>query len=136
MLRKDKLWSPGFIILEQSQLVSPAGDTVYGIVLGFWVLSATGSTALMGILMACVSGGALIGYALLSAATIRAVDRMKVFSTTSFLFYALPVRTVIKSAFVLSLAVTLPADFSHAFRSYIKTDHTPPIGRSATEDAQ
>lgn len=29
--RQDKLWSPGFIILWQSRLVSTAGDAVYGI---------------------------------------------------------------------------------------------------------
>ncbi len=50
--RQDKLWSPGFITLWQSQLVSSAGDAVYGIALGFWVLSETGSTALMGALLA------------------------------------------------------------------------------------
>jgi MFS family permease len=49
---KDRLWTPRFIILWQSQLVSTAGDAVYGIALGFWVLSQTGSTALMGALMA------------------------------------------------------------------------------------
>lgn len=36
----------------QSQLVSTAGDAIYSIALGFWVLTATGSTALMGTLMA------------------------------------------------------------------------------------
>lgn len=41
-----------FFILWQGQLVSTAGDAVYGIALGFWILAATGSTALMGTLMA------------------------------------------------------------------------------------
>lgn len=50
--RRDRLWSPGFITLWQSQLVSTAGDAAYGIALGFWVLSETGSTAMMGALLA------------------------------------------------------------------------------------
>ncbi len=49
---KEKLWSPSFLILWQSQLVSTVGDAIYSIALGFWVLSVTGSTALMGTLMA------------------------------------------------------------------------------------
>lgn len=52
MPRKERIWTSGFVILWQSQLVSTVGDAVYGIALGFWVLSATGSTALMGALMA------------------------------------------------------------------------------------
>jgi DHA3 family macrolide efflux protein-like MFS transporter len=47
-----KLWTRNFFILWQSQLVSTLGDAAYSIALGFWVLSATGSTALMGTLMA------------------------------------------------------------------------------------
>ncbi len=50
--KKEKLWTLGFFILWQSQLVSTLGDAVYNIALGFWVLSVTGSTALMGMLMA------------------------------------------------------------------------------------
>lgn len=49
---KDKLWTPSFLILWQGQLVSTLGDAIYSIALGFWVLSVTGSTALMGLLMA------------------------------------------------------------------------------------
>lgn len=49
---KEKLWTSSFLILWQGQLVSTLGDTVYSIALGFWVLSVTGSTALMGTLMA------------------------------------------------------------------------------------
>ncbi len=52
MEKNEKLWSPSFIILWQSQLVSTLGDAVYSIALGFWVLAVTGSTALMGLLMA------------------------------------------------------------------------------------
>lgn len=47
-----KLWTKNFFILWQSQLVSTLGDAAYSVALGFWVLSETGSTALMGSLMA------------------------------------------------------------------------------------
>jgi len=49
---KEKLWTPSFFILWQGQLVSTMGDAIYSIALGFWVLATTGSTALMGTLMA------------------------------------------------------------------------------------
>ncbi|UOO37051.1 MFS transporter [Oscillospiraceae bacterium CM] len=52
MTNREKLWTPGFLVLWQSQLVSTVGDAVYAIALGFWVLATTGSTALMGMLMA------------------------------------------------------------------------------------
>jgi DHA3 family macrolide efflux protein-like MFS transporter len=52
MEKKDKLWTRSFLILWQGQLVSTMGDAVYSIALGFWVLAVTGSTALMGTLMA------------------------------------------------------------------------------------
>ncbi len=48
----EKLWTRSFLILWQGQLISTLGDAVYSIALGFWVLSVTGSTALMGTLMA------------------------------------------------------------------------------------
>jgi MFS transporter, DHA3 family, macrolide efflux protein len=48
----EKLWTPNFLILWQGQFVSVLGDVVYSIALGFWVLAVTGSTALMGTLMA------------------------------------------------------------------------------------
>lgn len=50
--KSEKLWTPSFFILWQGQLVSTIGDAIYSIALGFWVLSVTGSTALMGTLMA------------------------------------------------------------------------------------
>ena len=52
MEKTDKLWTRSFLILWQGQLVSTMGDAVYSIALGFWVLAVTGSTALMGTLMA------------------------------------------------------------------------------------
>ncbi|MBN2621353.1 MFS transporter [candidate division WOR-3 bacterium] len=50
-----KLWNWNFVLLWQGQLVSALGDTVYAIALGFWILSVTGSTAIMGTLMAVSS---------------------------------------------------------------------------------
>jgi Arabinose efflux permease len=50
--KNGKLWTRSFLILLQAQFVSSFGDAVYGIALGFWVLAVTGSTALMGTLMA------------------------------------------------------------------------------------
>lgn len=49
---RDRLFTLGFFLMWQGQLVSTLGDAVYSIALGFWVLAATGSTALMGTLMA------------------------------------------------------------------------------------
>ena len=50
--QKSKLWNMNFLLLWQGQLVSNFGDSVYDIALGFWILAKTGSTGLMGILMA------------------------------------------------------------------------------------
>jgi MFS transporter, DHA3 family, macrolide efflux protein len=47
-----RLWNSSFLLLWQGQLVSAVGDAFYSIALGFWVLAETGSTALMGTLMA------------------------------------------------------------------------------------
>lgn len=47
-----KFWNLNFILLWQGQLVSNFGDSVYDIALGFWILAKTGSTGLMGMLMA------------------------------------------------------------------------------------
>lgn len=49
---KSKLWNMNFILLWQGQFVSNFGDSIYDIALGFWILAKTGSTGLMGILMA------------------------------------------------------------------------------------
>jgi MFS family permease len=49
------LWNRNFLLLWQGQLVSSLGDVVYEIALGFWVLAATGSTAVMGALMAATA---------------------------------------------------------------------------------
>jgi MFS transporter, DHA3 family, macrolide efflux protein len=48
----EKVWTRNFLLLWQGQLVSILGDVVYAIALGFWILQKTGSTALMGGLMA------------------------------------------------------------------------------------
>jgi DHA3 family macrolide efflux protein-like MFS transporter len=49
---RPRLWNASFYLLWQGQLVSALGDAVYAIALGFWVLNKTGSTAIMGTLMA------------------------------------------------------------------------------------
>jgi MFS transporter, DHA3 family, macrolide efflux protein len=49
---RERLWTLNFLLLWQGQLVSILGDVVYGIALGFWVLAVTGSTGLMGGLLA------------------------------------------------------------------------------------
>jgi MFS transporter, DHA3 family, macrolide efflux protein len=49
------VWSRNFFLLWQGQLVSAVGDIVYSIALGFWILEKTGSTALMGTLMAATA---------------------------------------------------------------------------------
>lgn len=51
-IKSEKLWTKSFLILWQSQFISALGDAAYSIALGFWVLYITGSTALMGLLMA------------------------------------------------------------------------------------
>jgi MFS family permease len=50
-----KLWNLNFFLLWQGQFVSAVGDVIYEIALGFWVLAVTGSTGLMGILMAAAT---------------------------------------------------------------------------------
>ena len=50
--KTPSLWTRNFLLLWQGQLVSSLGDNFYAIALGFWVLEKTGSTGLMGTLMA------------------------------------------------------------------------------------
>jgi DHA3 family macrolide efflux protein-like MFS transporter len=54
-IAKPKLWNLNFFLLWQGQFVSAMGDVAYSIALGFWILAMTGSTALMGTLMAASS---------------------------------------------------------------------------------
>ncbi len=49
---KEKLWTLNFFLLWQGQMVSTFGSSIYSIILGFWVLDKTGSTAVMGSMMA------------------------------------------------------------------------------------
>jgi MFS family permease len=50
--KKEKLWTWNFFLLWQGQLVSAFGDIAYSLALGFWIFAKTGSTGLMGTLMA------------------------------------------------------------------------------------
>jgi DHA3 family macrolide efflux protein-like MFS transporter len=50
--KKLRLFTKNFFLLWQGQLVSSIGDVMYSLALGFWVLQKTGSTAIMGLLMA------------------------------------------------------------------------------------
>jgi DHA3 family macrolide efflux protein-like MFS transporter len=49
----SKLWNRDFVLLWQGQLVSDLGQAAFTVVLGFWVLDVTNSTAIMGIILAC-----------------------------------------------------------------------------------
>jgi len=51
-IKKISVWNKNFFLLWQGQLVSAIGDVFYEIALGFWVFATTGSSALMGTLMA------------------------------------------------------------------------------------
>ncbi len=53
--KQGKLWNINFFLLWQGQFVSAVGDVIYEIALGFWVLAVTGSTGLMGTLMAAAT---------------------------------------------------------------------------------
>ncbi|HPU21970.1 MAG TPA: MFS transporter [Thermoclostridium caenicola] len=48
-----KLWNRDFTLLWQGQLVSDLGQAAFTVILGFWVLDITNSTAIMGIILAC-----------------------------------------------------------------------------------
>ena len=52
IVKKERLWNRNFILLWQGQLISIFGDTLYALAIGYWVLSETGSTALMGVISA------------------------------------------------------------------------------------
>jgi MFS family permease len=49
---RKRLWNRNFLLLWQGQFVSAMGDVIYEIALGFWILAVTGSTGMMGALMA------------------------------------------------------------------------------------
>lgn len=53
--RCNKLWNKNFFLLWQGQLVSCLGDALYSIALGFWVLEKTGSSGIMGGVMASIA---------------------------------------------------------------------------------
>ncbi len=52
MAERQRVWTRDYLLLWQGQLVSALGDVAYEVALGFWILAVTGSTGLMGTLMA------------------------------------------------------------------------------------
>ena len=70
--KSEKIWKRDFFLLWQGQLVSAIGDAMYEIALGFWILITTGSTGLMGALMAA----SMIPRILLSPLAGAWVDRI------------------------------------------------------------
>lgn len=55
MKKKQKLWNRNFLLLWQGQTVSVLGDAFYDIAISFFVLELTGSTVVMGTVMALVT---------------------------------------------------------------------------------
>ena len=108
MTKKDTLWTPRFIILWQSQLVSTAGDAVYSIALGFWVLSQTGSTALMGALMAASTLPGVLA-APFAGVLIDRADKKRL----------LILMDMLRAAAVLLLAVLAYAGLIHVWMVFI-----------------
>lgn len=59
---EKRLWNLSFTLLVQGQVVSAIGDVFYRTALGFWILAETGSSALMGTVMAAsIVPAALLG---------------------------------------------------------------------------
>lgn len=50
--KRERLWNRNFFLLWQGRLISFVGDMAYQFALGFWVLHKTGSTAIMGSVIA------------------------------------------------------------------------------------
>lgn len=82
--KKEKLWTWNFFLLWQGQLVSAFGDIAYSIALGFWVYSKTGSTALMGTLMAVSMLPRLI-ISPFAGVWVDRADRKKIIVMTDFI---------------------------------------------------
>lgn len=51
----SKLFNRNLVLLLQGFFVSSAGSAIYQIALGFWILASTGSTAMMGFIMASIT---------------------------------------------------------------------------------
>lgn len=73
---KMKLWNKNFFLLWQGQLVSVFGDALYTLALNFFVLEVTGSTAVMGTVMALVTIPRII-FGPVSGVIVDRYDRKK-----------------------------------------------------------
>lgn len=74
--RADKLWDRDFILLWQGQLVSDLGQAAFTVILCFWVLDVTNSTAVMGIILACFTFPRVLFSPLAGAFADRANKRL------------------------------------------------------------
>lgn len=82
--KKEKLWNKNFFLLWQGQLVSSLGDQAYSLALGFWILAMTGSTAIMGTLMASSTIPRVI-ISPFSGVIVDRLDRKKMLIWTDFI---------------------------------------------------
>jgi DHA3 family macrolide efflux protein-like MFS transporter len=113
--RSEKLWTSSFLLLWQGQLVSIFGDVVYEIALGFWILAATGSTILMGSLMAA----SMLPRILVSPVAGVIVDR---FDRRSLMIWMDVIRGVAVVSVGTAAFVGLPFMFMASFRRFINFD--------------
>lgn len=83
-----------FYLLWQGNLISSLGNTIYSVAINFWVLAATGSTAIMGIIMA----SSIIPVVLLSPIVGVVIDR---FSKKNIIVLA----DLLRGIFVVIIAI-------------------------------
>lgn len=76
MKKRIGIWNKNFFLLWQGQMVSVFGDALYTIALDFFVLEVTGSTAIMGTVMALVTMFRII-FGPISGVIVDRFDRKK-----------------------------------------------------------
>ena len=131
--QNEKLFTASFLILWQGQFISALGDVVYGIALGFWVLAVTGSTALMGSLMAAsVLPGVLVSP--FAGVFVDRIDRKRLLILMDFirgLFMCLVSIAAFKGfleiwmVFVAGVALSVCGAFFHPATNAIIPDIVP-----------